>query len=126
MRLHLPLALFAAAAFACAHQAASNLSARVLAAQPGSPSAAAPLPGAQVLMSCPDGMRTDLGESDSDGIVNLSPSVAPALDCKLTVARAGFKSDTFAVGDACVERAANVCTAMRVTRVLEPSGSAGY
>lgn len=126
MRLRLLISAAAVLAFACAHQAASNLSARVLAAQPGSPTMATPLAGAHVLMTCPDGMRADLGETGSDGIVSLASSVAPAIDCKLTVARAGFKSDTFPVGDACVERAGNICTAMQVTRVLAPVGSAGY
>lgn len=124
MRLRFLLAIGLATACAM-HTAGSRMSARVLGGQPGSPTQATPVPGAHLLLTCPDGMRADLGRTDSDGVINISPSSAPALDCRFTVARAGYHPDTFSVGDACIERAANVCVSMRVTRVLEPSGSAG-
>ena len=125
MRLRFLLAITLAAA-CMTHTAGSRMSARVLGGQPGSPGTAVPVAGAHLFLSCPDGLRADLGRTDSDGIVNIAPSSAPALDCRFTVARAGYRSDTFSVGDACIERARNVCLSMQVTRVLEPTGSAGY
>jgi len=113
-------------AFACTHAAASRMSARVLGTLPGAPNAAEPVAGAHVLMSCPDGQQLDLGRTGSDGYLDVAPSTAPALDCTLTFARAGYKPETFPVDKACVERAANTCIGMRATAVLEPTGSAGY
>lgn len=109
---------------ACAHQAASNMSARVV--EQTAPGAAMPVRGAHVVMHCPDGMNEDLGTTGSDGLLRISPSIAPALDCKLTVAEPGYSESTASVGDVCTARAANVCTALSLNAVLHRRGSAGY
>ena len=127
MRLRFLLAAAFVLPLACMHAAGSSMSARVLGAPPGAPpSAAAPVAGAHLLLNCPDGMRVDLGRTDRDGNISISPSSAPAVDCHFTVVRAGYQTDTFSVGDACTQRAGNVCLSMQVTRVLQAAGSAGY
>ncbi|MGZ6143289.1 MAG: hypothetical protein ACXWLM_08120 [Myxococcales bacterium] len=107
-----------------AHEAASSMNARVL--ERTSLNQAAPVPGAHLVLQCPDGFTQDLGATDSSGILRVSPSTAPALDCKLTVARTGFASQTTSVGDVCTARAANVCTALSVNALRRRNGSAGY
>ena len=115
------LVLFGAA---CAHEAASNMRAHVM--EQTSPTTVAPVQGAHVVMRCPDGLTEDLGMTDSSGLLRISPSTAPALDCKLTVARPGYAEQSTNVGDVCAAKAANVCTALNLTAVLKRSGSAGY
>ena len=127
MRLRFLLAAAFVLPLACMHAAGSSMSARVLAAPAGAPpDTAAPLAGAHLLLNCPDGMRADLGRTDSNGNVSISPSSAPAVDCHFTIERAGYQPDTFSVGDVCTQRAGNVCLSMQVTRVLQSAGSAGY
>src|SRR5512140_3277476 len=98
--------LLALAFVGCAtHRAASNMSARVL--EQTAPNLAAPVQGAHLLLHCPDGHTQDLGATDSNGLLRVSPSTAPALDCRLTVARPGYASQSTNVGDVCTTRAAN-------------------
>ena len=79
-------------------------------------------------MQCPDGMSLDLGSTTSDGTLQISPSTAPALDCKLTVAQTGYAAQSVTVADVCTERAANSCTALNASLLLQRTGigSAGY
>src|SRR5258706_11069700 len=113
------------AATACAgHVAGSQMNARVLGDQGGN--IAAPLSGAHLILNCPDGLTHDLGVTGSDGTVSLSPSLAPALDCNITVAETGYKPESYPVGQICAVRTANTCTAMDLRVVLHQAGSAGY
>ena len=77
-----------------------RLTGAVLGQQPGT-TTATPIAGAHVLMQCPDGMSLDLGPTTSDGTLQISPSTAPALDCKLTVAQTGYAAQSVTVADVC-------------------------
>ena len=119
---HLILCVLAAA---CSHHVAgSRMNARVLGVRSGN--TAQPLAGARLIMTCPDGLTHDLGVTGSDGTLNISPSMAPALDCTVTVAERGYKPESYSVGHICAQRAGGACTAMNLNVVLNRSGSAGY
>lgn len=111
-------------AAACTTQlSASRMHARVLGISPGG--GTEPLPGARLTISCPDGLVRELGVTDNDGRVNVSQSIAPALDCTLTAEEPGFRTVSYEVGRVCEERAANSCIAMDLRVVLDRGGS-GY
>jgi hypothetical protein len=112
-------------AAACAHHVAgSQMNARVLGMRAGN--VAQPLPGARMILTCPDGTTRDLGTTNSDGTLSISPSMAPAIDCTLTVAERGYKPESYSVGHVCAVRSGNTCSAMNLRVVLEREGSAGY
>jgi hypothetical protein len=123
--MRIPRLVLVLLAAACAHHVeGSRMNARVLGVRSGN--TAQPLAGARLIMTCPDGLTRDLGVTGSDGTLSISPSMAPALDCTLTVAERGYKPESYSVGHICAQRAGGACTAMNLHVVLERAGSAGY
>ena len=124
MRKLIPLISVLAAACAT-HVAASKMNARVLGQQTATQ--AEPIAGAHLLLQCPDGTNLDFGTTAPDGTLRISPSTAPALDCKLTALQPGWASQSVRIEDICVERAANTCVGLSANYLLQrPTGSAGY
>src|SRR2546421_3741313 len=112
--LAISIALLSAA---CASRvAASRMNARVLALQPNM--TAAPVEGAHLLMSCPDGFRRELGVTGSDGELRLAPPTAPALHSTRTAGRRGYQADSTPVARVGPRRAADTCTATELQMLL--------
>jgi hypothetical protein len=102
--------------FACGHERATVISARVLRPESGTQIAAE---GAVGTLTCPETLPQDLGIVDEDGQLRAQHLGPIPLECTVTIALSGYRPFTARVVDVCKQVVGrNACAAADIAAVL--------